>query len=293
MKWAGGQASPGVSGEEVLPGKVNYIKGSDAKEWRTDIPTYRKVRYENVYPGVDVVFYGVDGRRLEYDLVVKPGADPGAIRLSFSGADKVSLEETGDVSIRAGDSTLTQHVPKAYQEIDGRNVPVSVRYVLEGDSEVRLAVASFEREQTLVIDPTVAYSTYLGGTDAMGGDYATGIVVDTSGSAYVCGDTGSTDFPTAGPPYLGAFQGITDCFVTKFAPNGQTLVYSTYLGGNQSDNCRDLVLDSSGRVYLTGVTQGNFPMAGAPYDNTYDGGGGDAFIAVLSHTFPPRSGQTP
>ena len=190
-----------VTGEEELPGKVNYFIGNDPSKWCTDVGTYAKVRYEQVYPGVDLVYYG-NQRQLEYDFVVRPGADPARIRLRIAGAQKMYVDGRGQLVVKTPAGAVRWNKPQIYQEVDGQHRSVKGKYVLGRGHELGFEVASYDAAKPLVIDPTLAYSTYLGGSSD---DYGYGIAVDTSGNAYVTGRTVSSDFPTT----AGAFQTTT------------------------------------------------------------------------------------
>ena len=279
MSLAGANTAPIVTGLEELPGRVHYLTGGRAN-WRTGIPTYGKVRYEEVYPGIDLVCYG-NQRRLEYDLVVRPGADPGRIRLAYSGLTGKHLDESGNLILETNGGRLVQQVPTVYQETDGRRTPVAGRYELLEGGQVGFRVAGYNPDRPLVIDPLLTYSTYLGGSD--GNDYSyAGIFADASGNVWVAGTTASSDFPTVSP-FQGASGGSNETFVTKFNPSGQP-VYSTYIGGGGADNCWGLDVDSSGYAYVTGDTNtppATFPITSGAFQ-TSKLGTVDAFAAKLS-----------
>src|SRR5262245_26125041 len=181
MKLLGANPRPKVAGVDQLPGKTNYFIGNDPKKWRKDIPTYAKVKYEAVYPGVDVVYYGAQGRELEYDFIVAPGADPKAIKLSFEGADKLELNEQGDLVLRLSGKPIHLRKPVVYQEKDGGRQEIAGKYALAGASDVGIDIAAYDASRPLVIDPVLAYSTYLGGT---GLDMGLDIAVNAHGSAF-------------------------------------------------------------------------------------------------------------
>ena len=206
-----------VTPTEELPGKVNYFLGNDPAMWRTGIPTYAKVVYEDVYPGVDVTSYG-NQRQLEYDFTVGPGADPRRIALRFQGADAVELDSMGDLVLRTRAGPVRQPKPQIYQDIDGHRRAIPGGYVLHGPSAVGFEVGTYDASQTLIIDPVLGYSTYLGGSAAeLGADVA----VDSAGSAYVTGYTLSSDFPTTAGAFDTTFNhGVQDVFVTKLDPTG-------------------------------------------------------------------------
>jgi hypothetical protein len=199
MRLQGANPSPAVSGQDLLPGVSNYLTGSDPSGWHTDIANYAAVDYQGVYAGIDLRYHG-NARHLEYDFVVAAGADPGQIRLGFAGVEGLSLDGQGDLVLQTAAGAVTEQAPVLYQQnADGTRTAVSGGYVLEGDGTVGFQVGAYDSSQALVIDPVLAYSTYLGGS---GADEGHGIAVDGSGDAYVTGVTNSVNFPTT----AGAFQ---------------------------------------------------------------------------------------
>jgi hypothetical protein len=260
MHLLGANANAQATGVEKLAGTVNYFIGNDPKKWRTNVATYGKVEYRNIYPGIDLLYYG-NQQQLEYDLVVAPGADPGVARLGISGASKMQLDPSGDLVMHTRGGVVHLRKPVAYQRTANSQQSIDVRYALGADDQVAFAVGSYDHARPLVIDPVLAYSTYLGGS---GGENAGGlangnIAVDSAGSAYVTGYTQSTNFPTVDPlqPSNG---GILNAFVTKLNPEGTAFVYSTYLGGKGQDMGGGIAIDSSGNAYVTGqTTSTNFP----------------------------------
>jgi hypothetical protein len=186
---------PHVVGLEPLPGKVNYFLGKDPGQWRTGVPIYAKVRYAQVYPGVDLLYYGHQ-QQVEYDFALAPGADPKAITLLIEGVEALEIDGHGDLMLQTRAGPLRMPKPRIYQERDGVRQAIAGGYLLKGPQRVGFQVGSYDPARPLVIDPVLSYPTYLGGSDADGGS---GIAVDRAGSAYVIGTTRSTDFPTANP----------------------------------------------------------------------------------------------
>ena len=275
-------------GLEELPGKANYFIGNDPSKWKTDVPNYAKVKYEQVYSGIDLIYYG-NQQQLEYDLIVSPGADPSVIRLGYEGAKRISINRDGDLILKLRNGEVRQQKPVLYQLLDDGKQPVSGRYVITRKNQIGIEVGAYDKTKALVIDPVVAYATFLGGSSTNGGDTAYDIDIDASGNAYVIGVTDSSDFPTNNP-YQGYGGGTcfgslpcSDAFVTKINASGSARLYSTYIGGNQSDYGYGLRVDASGSAYITGITNSpNFPTLN-PLQATL-GGNDDAFIVKLSAT---------
>jgi len=272
---------PAINGIDQLAGKSNYFIGNNPKSWHANIPTYAKVKYSGVYPGVDLVYYG-NQRQVEYDFVIAQGADPGVIGLTFKGAQRLGIDHDGNLVVQLADGKLLEHAPVIFQEIKGVRRPVAGRYVLRGDHTVGFKLAAYDRHRALTIDPSLVYSTYLGGS---GGDSGLGIDVDRAGSAYVIGDTSSTNFPTtAHAPQTTFGGGLYDVFVSKLNRTGSALVYSTYLGGNDFDVAGGITVDSAGNAYVTGQTgSSNFPTTPGALQ-TILGGQSDAFVSKLNRT---------
>ena len=255
LKLIGANPSPRVEGQDELVGKVNYFVGDNREKWRRNIPTYRKVYFKDVYPGIDMVYYG-NQRELEYDFVVAPGVDPKVIRFRVEGADRIRLDQAGSLLLTLKHGEVRLHRPLLYQRTEqGSRHEVRGAYAIDGN-EVRFRVRAFDPSKPLVIDPVLSYSTYLGGR---GNDRALGIAVDSQGSAYVTGTTDSLGFPTT----PGAFKtnDFGGAFVTKLDPTGSTLIYSTYLSGTGGTNGTSIAIDATGNAYLTGSTTANdFPV---------------------------------
>jgi hypothetical protein len=260
-------AKPRLLGERELASVSNYFIGNDPTKWYSNVANYAAVRYEQIYPGIDWVFYG-NSQKLEYDFVVAPHADPRRIRLQVEGADSLSMDEGGDLLIKMQDRILRQRKPVIYQTAaDGARHTIDGHYVL-ANGHFAFALGDYDRSRALIIDPAIVYSTYLGGS---GFDLASAVAADGEGNAYIVGSTSSTDFPTEQP-----LQGSTldrnfvTAFITKFNAAGTALVYSTYLGGSGNDRTGNL---------------GNCGPAGAPTPGggtviTGNGGDGATGIAV-------------
>jgi uncharacterized protein (TIGR03437 family) len=347
LRFPGAACGRTAEGIEPLASYSNYFTENDSAGWRTRVPHYGKVRFRDVYPGIDAVYYGNE-RNLEYDLIVAPGVDPSAVSLAIDGAGEQRVDSAGDLVFEAGAISLRQHRPRVYQEIDGQRVEVAASYRIASDRHIRLALAEYDASRPLVIDPVIQFSVYFGGggydvgiaiaTDAGGNVYITGntnssplatassfqnqvpgggdafvakfsggngqlvwatylggsgfdqgnaIAVDAQNNVYVAGATGSMNFPTQGPfrgNNAGMFNGGEyDVFVTKLAPGGDSLIYSTYIGGGANDWANAIAVDSKGSAYITGWTRSTDYPTQNPIDSMYAAmGGEDSFVTKLA-----------
>lgn len=254
MKLVGANAAAAAEAEDKLPGTSNYMRGTDQTKWATGVPTYGKVKYAGVYPGVDLVFYG-NQRQLEYDFVVAPGKDAGKIALEFKGAKPV-VDANGDLVLGAGGEAKFKR-PVVYQMRGGVRVPVDGAYEVAGQ-RVRFRLGKYDHSRELVIDPMVTYLTYLGGSLS---NNIAAIAIDSAGAMYITGSTQSTDFPLKNP-YESSFPpGQTSMFVTKLNPTGTSLVYSTYLASNDDTAGSGIAVDGNGSAYVVGYSdKGGFPV---------------------------------
>lgn len=258
-------------GEAVTGAESHYFGGGDPAAWRVGVPRFGRVRYPAAFPGIDLVFHS-QGRSLEYDLEVAPGADPGLIGLTFSGPPPV-LHADGHLEF-GGPAGLRHERPQAYQLRAGRREAVPAWFRLTDGGRVGFRVGSYDRQRALVIDPTVAYTTYLGGLDE---DAARGLVANGKGHAFVTGWTRSNDFPGLRVPLPGGQLGGADAFISRVTPDGR-LQWTAYLAGTGDDFGEDIALDPQGNLLVTGRTaSGNFPTVKALQPTS--GGGEDAFLA--------------
>lgn len=297
LSLAGANKTPASSAEVPLAGRSNYFRGSNPEEWTTHVNRYAKVRYHDVYPGIDLVYYG-NQRQLEYDFVVAPGVDPSVIRLEIAGADQARIDTNGDLVIDIAGRKVVQHKPVVYQHIAGERISVTGDYILAqgrlaqagtGDPfQLSFALGDYDSTRTLVIDPILAYSTYVSG---QGYDAVQALRVDSLGDVYFVGVTESPDFPEVGglPPDQGGHDGLGtwDAFIAKLNADGNALVYSTYLSGNGHDQAMGLVVDDQGSVYVSGFTDStDFPVVGGlpPDQAGTPDGQSSAFVAKLNPT---------
>jgi Putative Ig domain/Beta-propeller repeat len=263
LRFLGAKTPTAIAGRDPLPGKSNYFIGNDPKQWHTNVPNYSAVEYRGIYSGVDAVFHG-DNQRLEFDFDIAPGADPHTIALEVDGARQIRLDRTGDLLLRMdARRNLIMARPHIYQQSPQGRREIAGHYVLGARNRIAFALDPYDRTRPLVIDPTVEYATYLGGSNY---DYADGVAVDTSGNTYIAGFTSSTNFPilngyqtTCGDCTGGQYLG--EGFITKLNPSGTALVYSTYLSG--AGGIYAIAVDSSGSAYVAG-SAGSPPASGAP-----------------------------
>jgi hypothetical protein len=316
MQVVGANSSPTIEGKDMVETKSNYLIG-DRENWQSNVSNFSQVLYRDMYPGIDMVYYG-NQRELEYDFIVAPQVDPRTIKLAFKGTRNVLLDQKGNLRLKLKEGELVQAAPYIYQDVNGERREIAGRFVINGkapNATVGFQVEAYDRSLPLVIDPRLLFSTYVGGNvefiDIVEGvgDFAAGVAVDAFGSVYIAGNTDSTDFPAT----TGAYQEelelrgddacliagplkCGDAFVLKMNSTGTSIQYATYLGGHNSDEARAIAVDSQNRAYVTGGTDpfnaGNFcinpylwPTTLNPYQNKACYGqrrDSDAFFAVLT-----------
>ena len=268
MRLIGSNKHAQALGVDLLPGKSNYFTGSDPAKWHTDIPTYAKVRYQDVYPGIDLVYYGNQEGKLEHDFVVAAGADPQQIKFDLSDEDRTPALNDGEVRLHSKAGDIRLHAPVAYQVIGGKRRAIAASYQAGPSGPFGFQVGSYDNRYPLVIDPVLVYSAVFGSNFL---DYFQSIAIDSARDVYVTGWTADLDNSTPDP-----------AFVLKLNPSGTGLVYSAYLSGTSiSSPAMAIAVDARGRAYVCGLASNGFPVVNA-YQPTYRGGGRDAFIAVLN-----------
>jgi hypothetical protein len=275
MKFLGQKRNARVEGLDVLSGTTNYLTGDRSLE-RTNIRSYKKVRYSGIYRGIDVEYRG-NGRTLEYDFLIQPGADPRKIRIGFSGVSGLSLNSSGDLVLNADGESIVQKKPYVYQDVNGERKTIDSAYTIRG-KDAGFNIGKYDRTRPLIIDPELVYSTFFGGS---GADLAFGIQVDSTGAAYIAGATDSTDFPVQSAAQASNKGGSSDAFVFKLDPTGTQIVYATYIGGSGADEAHSIAVDAGGNAYITGFTQSNdFPVVNGFQRSR--AGGQDAYILKLN-----------
>lgn len=302
MKLAGANQTVAVSGTDLLPGRSNYFIGNDPSRWHRNVPQFARVKYENVYPGIDLVFYG-NPNRLEYDFRVAPGANPSQAELEFDGPERVELS-AGNLILENESGRLQFEAPQIYQQIEGRRQRVAGRFVLQAANRVGFEIGAYDQTQELVIDPTFSYATMFGGT---GDETSASIAVDGSGNIYLAGTTDSPPTIPPFPPATTLTENInplppgTHVFVAKILPNASNAVYETFLGGNGIDTNQFLcntatatvsptttcgvgiAVDAAGNAYIAGnTTSSNFPTSTSPYQTAPKTSGNHVFVSVLN-----------
>ncbi|HEV8486967.1 MAG TPA: SBBP repeat-containing protein, partial [Blastocatellia bacterium] len=281
MRLIGANRRSSMEGIDPLASRSNYLIGNDARNWRTAVPGYARVRHKEVYAGIDLIYRG-DRRQLEYDFVLAPGTNPGIIDLAFEGTQKMRVDSDGDLVLTTPRGEIRHKKPFAYQETEGSRKEIASRFVIKGKHRVGFQIGRYDRLKSLVIDPVLNYSAYFGG------DFTEGlaIAVDRAGNAYVAGDCDSTQFPTT----PGAFQSTKqsgsendeDAVVMKINAAGTAVLYSTYIGGKDDEEATGIAVDSEGNAFVTGFTYSqNFPTTPGAFQ-TEKKGTGNAFIAKLN-----------
>jgi len=274
LNLVGANPNPLAIGENLLAGKANYFIGRDRSKWHTNVATYGKVHYKDVYPGIDLVYYG-NPSQMEYDFEIAAGANPKQIQFDVKGADNVSVDSTGDLVLQTKQGALHVKSPVLYQTFNNMKLPVTGGFSLKSSTRVGFSLAGYDPTRPLVIDPVLLYSTYLGG---LADDQAVGIAVDSEGSAYVAGWTQSTNFPLASQ---GTTPSGTNAFIAKLDVSGSSLLYADFIGGSSEDYATAMTLDSNNNAYVTGYTcSSDFPLANA-FQSSMNGCW-DGFISKVS-----------
>ena len=285
FRFLGANSGVKPEGKQQNTGKINYLKGSDPTAWQTNISTFQEVVYPELWSGIDLVFKNKK-KSIKYEFIVQPGAKVEDIQFTYAGAEKLSIDEQGNLLIHASLGTIIDERPVSYQEKNGHQVPISSFFHLQPDDKEGYVIGfkiedDYVPNHPIIIDPGLIYSTYLGGTNF---DQGLDIAVDAGGNAYVTGFTSSTDFPTTPGAFDTTFNGNSDAFVTKLDPTGSMLIYSTYLGGTGINQGSSIAVDAGGNAYVTGFTQStNFPTTPGAFDTTFNGAQ-DAFATKLNPT---------
>jgi hypothetical protein len=270
-----GSLLPGVHGEDAMPGRSNYLKGSDPAQWVAGAQQFAAVRLTDLYPGISLKLYGTRSRP-EYDFILEPGADAAAIRLRFAGAEQIEVGARGELIVRTSSGELIHHMPVAYQrDADGQSRTIDARFVQVAPDELRFALGHYDHSRPLVIDPIYEYATFLGGDhgdEGLGGvvDPYQAIAVNAAGEVYAAGVTNSDDFPTTAGVLQPALKEDLDFYIVKLNAAGDALLYSTYIGGTRDEvGVGGIAVTASGEVLFGGTSQSNdFPTTPGSFDPT-------------------------
>jgi hypothetical protein len=256
-----------ISGENQLSKYSNYFTGDNPDKWQTRVPSYSSITYKDIYPGIDLKYYG-NGQSMKYDFIVAPGADISMIQIRYEGVDGLNICNDGSLSATTSFGPVYEQTPIIYQEIDGQRREISGRYIIKEAGAFGFAIDNgYNPTLPITIDPELVYSTYLGGNDD---DWGNAMAVDYDGYAYIVGETQSSDFPIVNPYQPSIFLPYSDIFLTKLTPDGAGIVYSTYLGGSDGEIGMAVALDNAGFVYLTGYSNSrDYPVVN-PFQ-TYQG----------------------
>ncbi|MCW5983346.1 MAG: SBBP repeat-containing protein [Bryobacteraceae bacterium] len=283
LRFVGAASSAASAGREPLPGRSNYLVGNDPAAWTTGVPHFRRVHFEDIYPGIDVEYYGTPAN-LEFDLVVKPGADPGRILFAWDGVRSLEPGADGALILKTGRGEIRQQPPAVFQETAAGRRAVPAAYVLKGARRAGLSLGAYDRRIPLRIDPVLIYASYFGGDAAVtgGNEAIRAVAVDSAGNVYFAGGTQAANLRTTDGAIARSYGGGTfDGFVVKVNAAGSTILYSTYLGGEGSDEAYGLAVDSAGNAYVTGYTDSaKVPVTADAYQKTRRSR--DAFAAKLA-----------
>lgn len=267
-----------VRGMDEIETRVSFFRGKDPRNWVKGARTYKKVLYKELYPQIDLIVYGSRGR-IKHEYRVRVGGEVEKIKARYEGIESLRINERGQLEIVGSKGVLREDVPLSFQIIDNKKVEVKTEYMVDKDNTLRFKVRKYRKDKELIIDPGLEYSTYLGSSDQ---DYGWGIAVDKSGNAYVTGKTSSSSFPTTPGAYDATYNSNGDVFIAKFNSKGTRLLYSTYLGGSDSEGGAGIEVDGSGNAIVFGSTESSdFPTTPGAYDSSHNGKE-DVFIAKLN-----------
>ena len=267
-----------INGDNEVSHNHNYFFGKDRSDCYLRVPAYSSVVYKGLYPGIDLRYHG-DGQSLKYDFIISPGADISQIAIRYDGVDRLNISSAGELEMTTSFGSVNEKAPFAYQEIIGKRENIACHFVFKDANTFGFEADSFDYSIPLVIDPSIIYSTYLGGSDL---DYPRDICIDPQRNIYIAGVTQSDDFPLANP-YQGQRSPAPSCFISKISSGGDSLIYSTYFGGiNGNGYILAITSDSFGNSWFAGSTNAlDFPTTPDALDTTY-GGDIDDFVTKLS-----------
>lgn len=273
-----------LEGIKEREAKFSYFRGENPRKWVKRVRSYHKVLYRELYPQIDLVVYGSEGR-IKNEYRIRVGGEVEKIKLRYEGIKQLRVNEKGQLEIETAEGEIIEDKPYSYQIIDGKRVEVEAEYVIENDNTLIFKVGEFRKDRELIIDPDLIYSTYLGGSHYE--HSGRGIAIDSPGCIYVTGYTESytesSDFPTSPDAFDTSWNGDYDAFVTKLNSTGTDLIYSTFIGGSFYDYGHAIAVDANGNAYVTGETASrNFPTTPGAYDTSFDVYGTNAFVTKLN-----------
>ena len=290
MRFDGANGNASITAEDPQPSTTNYLIGSDPNGWHTSVPNYTRVRYHDLYPGIDLVYHGMRGRP-EYDFVLAPGADPAQIGLSFSGVSSIAIDRTGALIESLSDGGhIEQPSPAVYQVANGVKSPVRSGYRMIGRTGVGFTLGAHDLSQPVVIDPVIDYASYVSS------EQTTGIAVDRNGDAYVVGDGGASDFPTTSGAFQTSVYDAESAVITKFNPQGSGVLYSTFIGGHTTTAAPSgrPAVDAAGNLYVAGIVTfasycqipscADFPVTPGAFQTVFRGSSNSHFVVKLDPT---------
>ncbi len=281
VRFLNSNVMPKLTGSYLQASQTNYLLGRDSSHWHTHIPNFGRVTYSALYPGIDAVFYGT-GQELEHDFVVQPGADYRAIRMRLLGSQRTVLQPDGRIRIRLATGDLFFANPRAYQIVGGKKHSLPGSFVVVGKDEIAFQIGDYDHSRPLVIDPVLSYSTFLANSSIA----VSAVAADSSGSAFLTGDTAWSSFPTTPGAFQPVCQSCPDnnsVFISKFAPDGTALVYSTFLGGSVGGQSYGIAVDANGNAIVVGSTEStDFPLKNPINYGPGAVGTGYGFVTSLS-----------
>lgn len=304
VEFVGSQPKPNILPSQKISAYYNYLIGNDEEKWATQVPGYQQLRYQELYPEVDMLLQlQEEKKQFKYEFHLKAGADPTQIRMHYRQAEKIWLDEAGNLHIKTSVNEVMEQKPYSYQLINGKEVPVSSAFVLNG-TEVSFELGKYNPSYPLVIDPVLVFSTFSGSFSDNWGSTA---AADREGNLYSGGTVFGQTFPITSGAFELDFDGVTDIAILKYNQNGTGIFYGTFIGGIFHDIPYSMVVDNRNNLVIMGMTDsGDFPMTGFAYDRTYNGGvnntpgiysapfrnGSDLFICKLNPTGSSLLGST-
>ena len=283
MEFVGSNVIPEIKGEKQLVTRSNYLIGNSPDSWQSNVTHFGQVRYQELYNGVDVVFYSRNGK-LEYDFIISPAANPDQISVKITDVNGTTLNRNNDLVLYTDEGNITQSIPDVYQLIDGQRVMVDARQVLDENNILYFEIPKYKQAHALIIDPVLSFSRFFGGS---GDEEIISLTTDRDENIYLVGGTSSPNMPISNnsltyPEDMFNVDGNRLAFVAKLDPSGTRIVYMTYLGGSKTATAHYVRVDREGNAYLAGRTEADdFPTMN-PIQSRYGGGSDDVFLSKLN-----------